>query len=150
MGFEEAGDLDGDLFAAARGALNLGDLADVGTHRDGDAAKELNAFRNGVNEFDLLFKVLVEEKMELVEGGSGDLPVVFFVHVADLDGVCEELVEHLAHVGADLGVEIVGHILDDFAVLLNFLGLGVPLGGCVDLGYLLLDCDCHLLPPLEC
>ena len=72
--------------------------------------------------------MLIEEEVELVEGGAGDLPVVLFVHVAQGDGVGEKLVQFGDHVGADFGAEGVRHVLDDGAELLNLLGMGVPVG----------------------
>ena len=61
--------------------------------------------RDGVDDFYLLFEVLIEEEMELVEGGAGDLPVGLLVHVAKGDGIGEKLVELLAHIAAHFGVE---------------------------------------------
>ena len=83
-------------------------FGDVAAHGDGDAAEELDALGDGVDHLDLLVEVLIEEEMELVEGGAGDLPVVLLVHVAEGDGVGEELVELADHVGADVGVEAGG------------------------------------------
>ena len=76
-----------------RGGWGIGYLGDVVAHGDGDAAEKLDALGDGVHDFDLLFEVLIEEEMELVEGGAGDLPVMLLVHVADGDGVGEQLVE---------------------------------------------------------
>ncbi len=56
--------------------------ATVAAHGDGDSAEELDALGDGVHHIDLLFKVLIEEEVELVEGGAAYLPVVFFIHVA--------------------------------------------------------------------
>src|SRR6266550_5819006 len=81
VGLEEAGDLDGHLFPASRRALDAGGLGYVAAHGDGDAAEKLDALGDGVDHFDLLVEVLVEEEVKLVEGGAGDLPVVLFVHV---------------------------------------------------------------------
>jgi hypothetical protein len=128
VGFEEAGDLDGHLFPASRRTADAGDLGYVAAHGDGDAAKELDALGDGVDHLDLLVEVFVEEEVKLVEGGAGDLPVVLFVHVAEGDGVGQELVEFRDHVGAYFGVERVGHVLYDGTVLLDFLGVRVPVG----------------------
>ena len=86
----------------------------------------MDALGDGVDHFDLLVEVLVEEEVKLVEGRAGDLPVVLFVHVPQGDGVGEELVEFGNHVGADLGAERVWHDLNNGAVLLDFLCLCVP------------------------
>jgi hypothetical protein len=53
----------------------------------------------------LLVEVLIEKEMELVEGGAGYLPVMLLVHVAQDDGVSQELVEFLAHLRTNFGVE---------------------------------------------
>ena len=47
----------------------------------------MNALGDGVDDLDLLIEVLVEEEMELIEGGASDLPVVLLIHVAQGDGV---------------------------------------------------------------
>ncbi len=133
--------LDGHLFPASRRALDTGGLGYVAAHGDGDAAKELDALGDGVDHFNLFVEVLVEEEVKLVEGGAGDLPVVLFVHVAQGDGVGEELVEFGDHVGAHPGAERVGHVLNDGAVLLNFLRVCVPVGR-RSVGSFL-DCNSH-------
>ena len=126
------------------GRANAGGLGYVAAHGDGDAAEELDALGDGVDHLDLLVEVLVEEKMKLVEGGAGDLPVVFLVHVAQGDGIGEELVELGDHVGADLGIERMRHVLDDRAVLLDLLRVRVPVGRYVrDRLRSFLDCNCH-------
>ena len=71
---EEAGDLHRDLFSTTRGGRNLAYLGYITAHGDADAAEELNAFRNRINEFNLLFEVLVEQEVELVEGTSWRVP----------------------------------------------------------------------------
>ena len=45
--------------------------------------------------------VLVEQEMELVERGPGDLPVGLLVEVPQRDGVCERLIERLDALDAD-------------------------------------------------
>ena len=101
VGFEQAGDLDGNLFPAPGGRGILVSLGNVAAHGDADAAEQLDALGDGVDHLGLLFVVLIEEEMELVEGGSGDLPVVLFVHVAKDDGVGEELVEFADHLARE-------------------------------------------------
>ena len=105
VGFEEARDLDRDLFAAARRSGDLGDFGCIAAHGDGDAAEQLDAFGDGVDDFYLLVEVLIEKEMELVEGGAGYLSVMLLVHVAQDDGVSQELVEFLAHLRTNFGVE---------------------------------------------
>ncbi len=144
VGLEEAGDLDGNLFPAAGRTVDAGDLGYIAAHGDGDAAEELDALGDGVDHLNLLVEVLIEEEVKLVEGGAGDLPVVFLVHVAEGDGVGEELVELGDHVGADFGAEGVRHVLDDRAVLLDFLGVGVPVGGYVPGGFFIATAMLHL------
>ena len=126
VGLEEAGDLDGHLFPAAGRARDAGGLACIAAHGDGDAAEELNALGDGVDHLDLLVEVLIEEEVKLVEGRAGDLPVVLLVHVAQGDGVGQELVELGDHVGANFGAERVRHVLNDGAELLDLLRVGVP------------------------
>jgi hypothetical protein len=57
--------------------------------------------------------------MELVEGVACDLPVVFFVEVAESDGVSKDLIQILGTFGTNGFVEGDGK-LGDFAVGLNF------------------------------
>jgi hypothetical protein len=45
-------------------------------HGDRNSAELLNAFGQCVNKLSLFVTVLVEEKTELVERGTGDLPMV--------------------------------------------------------------------------
>src|SRR5882757_8427827 len=147
VSLEEAGDLDGHLFPAAWRALDAGGFGYVAAHGDGDAAKELDALGDGVDHFNLLVEVLVEEEVKLVEGGAGDLPVVLFVHVTQGDGVGQELVEFGDHVGAHPGAERVRHVLDDGAVLLDFPRVGVPVRRYVRAVGSFFDCNSHF-PPL--
>src|SRR6266566_2771965 len=67
---EEPRNLYGNLFAAARRAGNDGSLGDVGGHGQADAAERLEAFGDGVDQFVLLFIMLIEKKMNLIEGVS--------------------------------------------------------------------------------
>ena len=128
VGFEQAGDLDGHLFPASWRTADAGGLGYICAHGDGDAAKELNALGDGIDHLDLLVEVFVEEEVKLVEGRTGDLPVVLLVHVPQSDGVGQKLVEFGDHVGADLCVEWMGHVLNDCAVLLNLFRVRVPVG----------------------
>jgi len=110
--------------------------------------EELDALGDCVDHLDLLVKVLVEEKVELVKGRAGDLPVVLLVHVTQGDGVGEELVEFGDHVGADFGAERMRHILDHGAVLLDLSRVRVPVGRNVRVVVGFLDCNCHFAPLL--
>ena len=65
-----------------------------------DAAEQLDALGDGVHQFDLLLKVLIEQEVKLVEGRPGYLPVMLLVHIADLDRVGEQLIEHANHLRA--------------------------------------------------
>ena len=125
-------------------ALDAGGFGYVAAHGDGDAAEELDALGDGVDHLDLLVEVLIEEEVKLVEGRTGDLPVVLLVHVAQGDGVGKELVELGDHVGADLGAEGMGHVFDDGAVLLNLLRVRVPVRGYVCAVGSFLDCNGHV------
>ena len=122
MGFEEAGNLDGSFFAAARWARNDGCLRNIRGHGDADAAEELDAFGDRVHEFDLFAEMLIEEHMELIEGVADDLPVMLFVEIAQGHGVGEDLIEVFDALGAGLLIEG-DRELGDGAVGLNFMGV---------------------------
>ena len=79
---------------------------------------------------DLLAVMLVEQKMKLVESGSGDLPVRFLVQIAQGHGVGQKLVEVLGHFQTDglfqfqrQGVAY-GAVFLDFSSSLVKVGLG--------------------------
>jgi hypothetical protein len=63
-------------------------------HGHRHAPQNLNSLGNGINQHRLLFIVLIVEQVQLVEGGAHNLPMVLFVHVAQRDGVGQQLVEH--------------------------------------------------------
>ena len=126
----------------------------VAAHGDGDAAEELNALGDGVDDLYLLVEVLIEEEVELVEGGAGYLPVVLLVHVAEDDGVGQKLVELLAHLRTNFGVQRVRKVLYYVAVFLDLFGvLLVVLGDEIFFGMVaVLACYCHDSPlsPVGC
>ena len=93
VGVEQAGHLGSGIFAAFGGAGDKGAVGDIVGHGDGDAAEGLDAFSDLIDEFELGFKVFIKEQMQRVEGGAGDLPVMFFIQVAEGEGVGEELIE---------------------------------------------------------
>ena len=52
-------------------------LGDVGRHRDGDTPEQLDALGQRIDQLVLLFVMLVEQQVQLLEGGAGNLPVMF-------------------------------------------------------------------------
>ena len=84
---------------------------------------------------DLLFGVLVEEKVERIKRRPGYLPVVLFVHVPECDGVAQNLVERLdtrcAHVVRERQ-RVAGEHAEglDFSASLPDDGLGSELAWC--------------------
>jgi hypothetical protein len=79
----------------------LHSLCDVGCHCDTDTPKQLNSFGDRVHEFYLLAVMLVEEQMELIEGGTRHLPMRLLVKVAEGHGVGQQLVELSGHFQTD-------------------------------------------------
>ncbi len=122
VGFEETRDLDRNFFAATRRAGNDAGFSDVCGHGEAYAAEKLDALRDGVHEFVLLFVVLIKEKMKLVESVAGDLPMVLFVEIAEGDGVREYLIQVFDARSADVFVERNGK-LGDLSERLNFAGV---------------------------
>src|SRR2546425_9354729 len=74
-------------------ARDEGRLGHIGRHRNTDAAEQLDAFGDRIDQRGLLRMMLVEQQMELVESGPGYLPVMLLVQVAQRHGVREQLVE---------------------------------------------------------
>ena len=60
---------------------------------------------NQIHQLGLLFIVLIEQQVQLVEGRAGHLPVVLLVEVADRQGVGQHLVQGLRAPPADGLVE---------------------------------------------
>ena len=75
MGIQQPRNLHGNFFAAARRALNTGDFSNISRHGQTHATEELNALSNGINQLNLLGKMLIEEQMKLIKSWSRNLPV---------------------------------------------------------------------------
>lgn len=119
VGIEQARDLHGGFFAVAGHAGDAAQLGHIVGHSHGHAAQNLDALGNLIYQIRLLFVVLVEEQVQLVERGAHHLPVVFFVHIAQRHGIGQQLVE-----GGDTGlarflVEADGQALGHGAVALG-------------------------------
>jgi len=93
MGMEQTGYLRRRILAALGRAGDQCTLGNVGGHGQGNAAEHLDAFGNLIDEFDLGFEMFVEEQVQRVESGARDLPVVFFIHVAQGHCVGQQLIE---------------------------------------------------------
>lgn len=83
MRMEKSGQLDWGILSATGQPGKVRPLRNIRSHRNGDPADCLNSFSKEVHEFALLFIVLVVQEMQLVEGRSGYLPMVFLIHVAE-------------------------------------------------------------------
>jgi hypothetical protein len=90
---EEPGNLDGHFLAPFRWSGNQRRVGGVVCHGNGDAAEQLNAFGDLVNEVVLRRVVFVEQKVQLIERRSCRLPVVLLKQVAQWDRVGEQLIE---------------------------------------------------------
>src|ERR1039458_5030263 len=88
--------LNGNIFTGPRRAGNARRFGNIVRHGDGNSAEGLNAFGQCVDKLSLFAVVLVEKKMELVERGTRDLPVVLFVQVAQGDRVGGNGIEGVA------------------------------------------------------
>jgi hypothetical protein len=86
------------------------------------AAQRLDPLRDQVHQLALGFVMLVEEQVELVEGGPPDLPVMLLVHVPQGHGISEELIEDLDAGRAHGRVERYGKPRDA-AEMLDLLGV---------------------------
>ena len=74
----------------------LGQLGHVARVAHRDPAQRLYPFGELVDEPELLARVLVEQQMQLVEGGATDQPVVLLVERVEQLCVGEDAVERLA------------------------------------------------------
>jgi hypothetical protein len=72
------------------------------SHREADAAQELDAFGDFVDKLILLAVVLVEQKVQLVERRPADLPMMLLVQISQCDRVDQELIQVLDAVLAGL------------------------------------------------
>ncbi len=94
---QQARQLYGNLLTAFGWPRNAGQLSDVGRHRDTDSAQKLDSFRDRIDDLALFFVVLIEKKMELIERGSGHLPMGLLVEIPKSHGVGQQLIELLGH-----------------------------------------------------
>src|SRR5215469_15010678 len=97
MSIQEARQLNRHLFAAARWAFDLRGFSNISRHGDTYTTQELNSLRDGVHQFNLLVKMFVVEKVELIKGGPGNLPVRLLVQIAQGYAVCKQLVQLRGH-----------------------------------------------------
>ena len=99
VGVEQAVDHRRHVLGAVGRPVDRRELGGVARIADGDAAQALDALGEQVDELELLLRVLVEQQVELVEGRSGDEPVVLLVHRVEHHRVGQDLVEQPAAVG---------------------------------------------------
>src|SRR5258708_22179316 len=97
MRIQQARQLCRNLLAALGWPRNPSQLGDVGRHRDTDSAQKLDSFRDRIDDLALFFVVLIEKKMELIERGSGHLPMGLLVEIPKSHGVGQQLIELLGH-----------------------------------------------------
>src|SRR5437867_12611590 len=90
---EKAVNLNRRLFAALWRPWNQCRLGDVGCHRKTDASERLNPFRKRVHQLRLFAGMFVEQEVQLHERGTGYLPVMLLVKIAQGNGIGEQLVE---------------------------------------------------------
>ena len=136
---QQTGDLYRDFFASLRRTLDAGVFGHISAHGKADAAQRLNAFRDGVHQVDLLAKMLVEQKMQLVERWPGHLPMALFIEIAQRGGVGQDQVQLLHHLGSGLLVETERQVGDHLSELLRLRPGRMPIW-CVEPGLL----PCHL------
>ena len=91
-------------------------------HGDTDSAQKLDSFRDRVDDFVLFFVVLIEQKMELVESGSGHLPMGLLVEIPKGHGVGQQLVELFGHFQPDGFFQLQRHHTGHRAKCLEFAG----------------------------
>jgi hypothetical protein len=92
--------LDRNLFPATRRSLDLRGLGHVRSHRQANAAKQLNALGYRINQLILLAVMLIEEQVELVKGGAGNLPMTFLVEVTQSHRVRKQLIQLVSNLHA--------------------------------------------------
>jgi hypothetical protein len=95
MRFEQAAEHHRHFFDTVWRPLDPGQLGSMPRIANGDAAQALNPLREQVDELQLLSGVLVEKKMELVEGRPRDKPVVFLVQGIEDGRVGQDAVQEL-------------------------------------------------------
>src|ERR1700730_13551006 len=110
-----------------------------------DTAERGYAFGQLVHQLDLLRVVLIEEEVQLVEGDSGDLPVMLLVQVAQHHRVGEYLVQRVATSRTYIFPEPDRYGIDCSKLLDNILFPALPLSGIRDSSQnhcvLLTDCS---------
>src|SRR5208282_3380612 len=87
---QQARQLHGNLFASLGRAWNARRFCYVCCHGDTDTAQKLDSFRDGVDDLALLSIVLIEQKMKLIESGSGHLPMGLLVEIPESHGVGQQ------------------------------------------------------------
>src|SRR3954452_21100312 len=102
---EQARDHRRDLLGPVRRALDLRQLGGVARVANRDPAERLDTLGEQVDQLELLLGVLVEQQMQLVEGGAGDEPGVLLVERVQDRRVGEDLVEGLAALPAPLAAQ---------------------------------------------
>ena len=82
VGLQQSEDLNGSVFTAPGRAGDARGLGHIVGHGDGHSAEGLNALGQRIHHLHLLAVMFVEEEVQLIEGGSRHLPVMFLVHIA--------------------------------------------------------------------
>ncbi len=70
MSFEKARDLLRHFLTMNRRTFETGVLGDIGCTSNGHTAQSLDSFGNGVGQFALFARMLIEQEMELIESGT--------------------------------------------------------------------------------
>src|SRR5678815_832052 len=107
-----------NLLPSPRWPLDLRRFRNVSRHRKADPAQQLNAFRDGIDQFCLFAVMFVVQKMKLVESWTSHLPVRFLIKIADRNRVGKQLVQPLGHLQADWFLEFEWQVMQDGTVLL--------------------------------
>src|SRR5215469_6374392 len=123
MGIQQSRQLDRNFFAVARRTLDLSGFGYVRRHRDAHAAEQLNPFRNGIDQLNLLIVVFVIKQMQLIKRWSSDLPVRLLIQVAKGHGIGEDLVQLLRHLQTYGFLEFERKQMGHRAVSLDLTGL---------------------------
>src|SRR6266705_4085463 len=122
VSFEKTRDLYRCFLPATRRPRDHSCLGHVCGHCKADAAQQLNPLGDLIHEFVLLPVMLIKEQMELVKRMARDLPVMFFVHIAECYRVREKLIQVLGTGCAGLFIQS-NRQLGDLAIRLNFRGV---------------------------
>ena len=84
---EQAGELDWNFLPSLGRPFDSRRLRHIVSHGDAEAAEQLNALGDGVDQLRLLTEMLVEKQMKLVEGRPRDLPMGLLVQIAESHGI---------------------------------------------------------------